>query len=358
MSKYGLVYIVSNSEQNKDLYKIGKTSRTIDERIKELNSATGTLGKFQAHATFLVEDIDFSEKDIHKKLSKLRYQSNREFFKCNYTELLVKVRDLIAEDCLKENLITQPDKKILKKINSKKNKEDREFLISDFDMDKLLEDSLNKTKSDNEKKEKEIEKENEIKKEFSNHQHKIFKENFVKLKKSISKYKFINFFLTEEKFHTKCKIIISPDKKEEIEKSCKHHLKFFKPYKSDWGGIIVNFYPIHGGSSVGELKTYYRDPTSYDHQSLEIIYNLTKVFKYLIEDLAKLIIKYKEIKETNDDFARQKKYLINNALGDYRPPYVWDDSDMEDEDEDECRFKHNDCDFEHAMKLYLKLKNK
>ena len=116
MSKYGLVYIVSNSEQNKDLYKIGKTSRTIDERIKELNSATGTLGKFQAHATFLVEDIDFSEKDIHKKLSKLRYQSNREFFKCNYTELLVKVRDLIAEDCLKENLITQPDKKILKKV--------------------------------------------------------------------------------------------------------------------------------------------------------------------------------------------------------------------------------------------------
>ena len=74
MSKYGLIYIVSNSEQKKNLFKIGKTSRTIEERIKELNSATGTLGKFKPHATFLVEDIDNIEKKLHSKLSDLRYQ--------------------------------------------------------------------------------------------------------------------------------------------------------------------------------------------------------------------------------------------------------------------------------------------
>ena len=38
MSKYGLIYIVSNSEQKKNLFKIGKTSRSIEERIKELKN--------------------------------------------------------------------------------------------------------------------------------------------------------------------------------------------------------------------------------------------------------------------------------------------------------------------------------
>ena len=100
MSKYGLIYIVSNSEQKKNLFKIGKTSRTIESRIKELNSATGTLGKFKAHATFLVADIDEVEIYIHNKLSKIRYQKNREFFESNYTELLLKVDGLIGNDCL------------------------------------------------------------------------------------------------------------------------------------------------------------------------------------------------------------------------------------------------------------------
>ena len=147
MSKYGLIYIVSNSEQKKNLFKIGKTSRSIEERIKELNSATGTLGKFKPHATFLVKDIDEMETYIHKKLSKIRYQKNREFFELNYTELLLNVEELISTECLKKEIITAPDNKISKKIKQEKIQLEKEFLSADLDIDNLLKDSIDSHKS-------------------------------------------------------------------------------------------------------------------------------------------------------------------------------------------------------------------
>ena len=36
MSDYGIIYVVKNSHYGKDIFKVGKSSRTLDERIKEL----------------------------------------------------------------------------------------------------------------------------------------------------------------------------------------------------------------------------------------------------------------------------------------------------------------------------------
>ena len=352
MSKYGLIYIVSNSEQKKNLFKIGKTSRSIDERIKELNSATGTLGKFQAHATFLVDDIDETEKFIHKKLKNLRYQSNREFFSSNYTELLVKVQDLIGKNCFKENLITQPDKKILVKINYKRKKQDMEFLEKDIDMDKILKETVTKTSTEIKNKEIKHDQHEKNTRRFVKHQKRIFLENVNKLKKTIKKYKFIIPFLISNDDELKFKIIISQNNNTIIEKIKKHHLKFFKPHKQEWGGVIVDFKTYHGAVHVGRLEPYYNMEDRYEHKKMgrDPIYNLPKVFKYLVQDLARLIINHKKIDITENDYSRSKRFLIDNSLSSYSRPY----ENEYTEDNEEDGFNHNDCDFEYALNLYLK----
>ena len=362
MSKYGLIYIVSNSEQKKNLFKIGKTSRSIEERIKELNSATGTLGKFVPHATFLVKDIDEMEKYIHKKLSKIRYQKNREFFEANYTELLLKVEQLISAECLKRDVITIPDKKIVKKLNEKKIQLEKEFLTDDIDMDNLLEDSINENKSILENKEKDKKEEIKTNEKFVNYQLQTFNKNLNKLIKSLSKHKYIQFYITDKppgyEHILRCLVVIGPDDEKENFESIKHHSKFFTPFKSDIAAFKIEFIYYRGGIRIGKLTPHYRIGDTYNStHNLGEIFNLGKFFKFLILDMGKLISNYKLIYQDSDDYKinHRKKYIVDNSLGDFDEPYEGDDDlGLEPEDEDKSRFSFDDCDYSHALDMFKK----
>lgn len=93
----GFIYIVRNPSHETDVYKVGKTSRTIDERLKELNSETSNIGKFDLIKSFLVNDIDRAEIECHKNLDSMRVQNNREFFKSNLSNL----EDEVSRVCVK-----------------------------------------------------------------------------------------------------------------------------------------------------------------------------------------------------------------------------------------------------------------
>ena len=43
----GYIYIIRNSSHEPDVYKVGKTSRPIEDRLKELNSETTNIGSFE-----------------------------------------------------------------------------------------------------------------------------------------------------------------------------------------------------------------------------------------------------------------------------------------------------------------------
>ena len=62
----GFIYIVRNPSHETDVYKVGKTSRAIDERLKELDSETSNIGKFDLIKSFLVSDIDKAEAECHQ----------------------------------------------------------------------------------------------------------------------------------------------------------------------------------------------------------------------------------------------------------------------------------------------------
>lgn len=78
----GFVYILTNPSFREDWVKIGKSSRPVDVRSKELDNTAVPL-PFEIYATLRTEKYDIVEKKIHKaidRLTDLRIRQNREFF--------------------------------------------------------------------------------------------------------------------------------------------------------------------------------------------------------------------------------------------------------------------------------------
>ena len=81
----GLVYILKN--QNQQGVKIGKTTKTVEQRAKQL-SATGVPGKFEVIAIFPTKRPDKDEKKIHDKLASKRL--DKEHFDLEPVEAALK----------------------------------------------------------------------------------------------------------------------------------------------------------------------------------------------------------------------------------------------------------------------------
>ena len=78
----GYVYILTNPSFREDWVKIGKSSRPVDVRSKELDNTAVPL-PFEIYATLQTSKYDIVEKKIHKqidRLTDLRIRQNREFF--------------------------------------------------------------------------------------------------------------------------------------------------------------------------------------------------------------------------------------------------------------------------------------
>lgn len=81
-SNKGFVYILTNPSFREDWVKIGKSSRPVDVRSKELDNTAVPL-PFEIYATLKTEKYNQVEKQIHKqidRLTDLRIRQNREFF--------------------------------------------------------------------------------------------------------------------------------------------------------------------------------------------------------------------------------------------------------------------------------------
>lgn len=78
----GYVYILTNPSFREDWVKIGKSSRPVDIRSKELDNTAVSL-PFEIYATIQTVKYNDVEKHVHKtidRLTDLRIRQNREFF--------------------------------------------------------------------------------------------------------------------------------------------------------------------------------------------------------------------------------------------------------------------------------------
>ncbi len=102
MNEVGYVYILTNPSFREDWVKIGKSSRPVDVRSKELDNTAVPL-PFEIFATMQTSKYNEVERLVHKtidRLTDLRIRQNREFF---------NVSPLVALDIFKDIASTIDD---------------------------------------------------------------------------------------------------------------------------------------------------------------------------------------------------------------------------------------------------------
>lgn len=93
----GCVYILKNPAMP-DLIKIGYTTRTAEDRARELYE--GALGVPKPFVVVHINDCEEPrelEAAVHERLAKHRINKNREFFKCSADDAYQLVKDLHKE---------------------------------------------------------------------------------------------------------------------------------------------------------------------------------------------------------------------------------------------------------------------
>ncbi|WP_245910923.1 GIY-YIG nuclease family protein [Nonlabens arenilitoris] len=76
----GFIYVMRNATFEKDIYKIGLTTKKTEERAKQL-SKTSVPDKFAVMREWAVKDCKIAEKEIHEILDSYRVDPRREFFR-------------------------------------------------------------------------------------------------------------------------------------------------------------------------------------------------------------------------------------------------------------------------------------
>lgn len=119
--KPGYVYILTNPSFREDWVKIGKSSRTVDVRSKELDNTAVPL-PFEIYATMKTVKYDDAERLVHRyieRFTNLRIRNNREFFNLKPEDALEIFRDVaLVIDDAEIQIYEQPVEKSRESIPS------------------------------------------------------------------------------------------------------------------------------------------------------------------------------------------------------------------------------------------------
>jgi hypothetical protein len=109
----GYVYILTNPAFREDWVKIGKSSRPVDVRSKELDNTAVPL-PFEIYATMKTTKYSEAEKLIHSSIERftnLRIRNNREFFNVSpeealdiFKEVALLLDDAVIEETYKSSI--------------------------------------------------------------------------------------------------------------------------------------------------------------------------------------------------------------------------------------------------------------
>ena len=93
----GFIYVLSNPQFKKNVFKVGLTTNSPAQRIGELSSTTGIPTKFQLEALYEVPESKLKgiEKSAHLRLTELGHHVGKEFFDCDREICMQSVEDAI-----------------------------------------------------------------------------------------------------------------------------------------------------------------------------------------------------------------------------------------------------------------------
>lgn len=100
----GSLYVMRSGMHPKDVYKVGYTSKTSDERATGLESTSGQPDQFQVIQEWLVKEPRVIEAEVHRRLAAYRLNKSREFFRLKYRQIRECIEDVIDQaDALVES---------------------------------------------------------------------------------------------------------------------------------------------------------------------------------------------------------------------------------------------------------------
>jgi hypothetical protein len=86
-SRCGVLYVLRCMGMGDEVYKVGWTSGTAEQRAKELSSATGVPSSFVVVEAWRHTDPEGLERSVHAMLSPYRVSDSREFFQVKYATI-------------------------------------------------------------------------------------------------------------------------------------------------------------------------------------------------------------------------------------------------------------------------------
>lgn len=92
----GYIYVMRSAAHSKDVFKVGLTRRTSEERSAELSGNTSAPDLFLVVQEWSTEDCVQAEKLIHAELNEYRINPNREYFKAPYKLIFSTIDRVIS----------------------------------------------------------------------------------------------------------------------------------------------------------------------------------------------------------------------------------------------------------------------
>lgn len=110
MNNPGYIYVLINYSME-NLVKVGKTTRDVEERAKELSSATGVPTPFIVAFDTFFDDCSMAEDYVHKRLEQKGYRlsNNKEFFQAPLKEVISAILEVQQVLKSQETLYTKAE---------------------------------------------------------------------------------------------------------------------------------------------------------------------------------------------------------------------------------------------------------
>jgi len=91
----GYIYIMRNAAHELNIFKIGLTTKTVEERAGQLSSTTSSPDKYLIVHRWKVKDVKSAERIIHEKLNNYRINEKREFFRISLENALPVIGEVV-----------------------------------------------------------------------------------------------------------------------------------------------------------------------------------------------------------------------------------------------------------------------
>lgn len=97
LSTFGYIYVMRSAQHDKDVFKVGLTTRDGCTRAKELTASTASIDQFAVMQQWAVSDCYKAEKEIHERLKAFRVNKKREFFKSDYRQIFGVIHEVVEQ---------------------------------------------------------------------------------------------------------------------------------------------------------------------------------------------------------------------------------------------------------------------